>query len=101
MPNNIKAVLCWLLGIIGGIVFLVTEKENDFIRLHAAQSVVTWVIFFLISFALVWIEIPFAGLTLNVVIVAITIIGIVKAYHNESYEFLIIGNIARTTILKK
>lgn len=40
MDPKLAALLAYLLGIIGGIVFIVIEKDNKYIRFHAAQSIV-------------------------------------------------------------
>ncbi len=37
VEENIAAVLCYVVGWITGIVFLVLEKENKFVRFHAFQ----------------------------------------------------------------
>jgi uncharacterized membrane protein len=40
LAPNVAGALSYLLGIITGVLFLVVEKENRFVRFHAAQSVV-------------------------------------------------------------
>jgi len=41
IDENIEGLLCYVLGFITGILFLVLEKDNKFIRFHAMQSIVT------------------------------------------------------------
>lgn len=41
LSANTAACLCYLLGWLSGIVFLLLEKENTFVRFHAMQSLVT------------------------------------------------------------
>lgn len=46
LDENVAGALSYLLGLITGAVFLVVEKENDFVRFHAAQSIVLSVVVF-------------------------------------------------------
>src|SRR5659263_765145 len=39
LDENIAGALCYFLGFITGIVFLLTEKDNKFIKFHAIQSI--------------------------------------------------------------
>ncbi|KKN04518.1 hypothetical protein LCGC14_1096680 [marine sediment metagenome] len=43
LDPKLGALLSYLLGIIGGIIFLVIEKDNKYVRFHAAQSIVVWI----------------------------------------------------------
>ena len=42
LEPNIAGLLCYLGGWITGIVFLVIEQKNKFVRFHALQSIVTF-----------------------------------------------------------
>ena len=42
MQANIAGLLCYVLGWITGLVFFLIEKENKFVRFHAAQSIVVF-----------------------------------------------------------
>ncbi|MFC6942230.1 DUF4870 domain-containing protein [Salinirubellus sp. GCM10025818] len=48
LDENVAGALSYLLGAITGVIFLVIEKENAFVRYHAAQSVVLSVAAFLV-----------------------------------------------------
>ncbi len=39
LAPNVAAALSYILGPITGVLFLVLEKENRFVRFHAAQSI--------------------------------------------------------------
>ena len=39
LPENIEAILCYLFGFISGIIFFVVERDNQFIKFHALQSI--------------------------------------------------------------
>ncbi len=38
LPENVASALCYLLGVLTGIIFLLVEKENRTVRFHAMQS---------------------------------------------------------------
>ena len=66
IPANVAGALAYLLGPITGVIFYVLEKDNRFVRFHAAQSIVVSIAMFIISFVL--------GM-LGVVLGAVPIIG--------------------------
>ena len=53
LNENIAAALSYLLGPISGIVVLVLERENKFVRFHALQSTLwflfMWIIFWVVG----------------------------------------------------
>jgi uncharacterized membrane protein len=61
--ENMEGLLCYVLGFITGILFLVLEKDNKFVRFHAMQSIVTFLVLFVIS--MVFGIIPFLGWMLS------------------------------------
>ena len=92
---NVAAALSYLVGFITGIVFLLVEKENHFVRFHAMQST----IFFLgvaIIDVLLQEVIPTLGF-LVVVFIVIPVSAIVwllmmyKAYQGEEYKLPLVG----------
>jgi uncharacterized membrane protein len=42
MDENIEALLCYSFGWVTGIIFLVLEKSNVFVRFHAMQALITF-----------------------------------------------------------
>lgn len=52
LQPNVAGALAYLLGLITGIAFLVLEKENRFVRFHAAQSIVVSIAMIALSIAL-------------------------------------------------
>ena len=65
LTENVAGLLCYVLGWITGVIFLLIESENKFVRYHAMQSIVVfgalnaigffiWLIFFWISW-MAWI----------------------------------------------
>ncbi|MBW9223734.1 DUF4870 domain-containing protein [Methanothermococcus sp. SCGC AD-155-E23] len=102
LEENIEGVLCYLLEEITGILFLVLERENDFIKFHAMQSIVTFLTLRIVK--VVTVHIPFIGgpitLMITLIEIALWILGICKAYQGERYKFPIFGDIAEE-LLKK
>lgn len=100
--ENIEGVLCYLFGPISGLVFLVLERENKFIRFHALQSLVTflaiWVAQFIIGL------IPFLGGMLGGLLqlasIALAVILMFKAYKGETYRLPIVGDVVFAQVNK-
>ncbi|WP_253254742.1 DUF4870 domain-containing protein [Methanofervidicoccus sp. A16] len=102
LEENIEGLLCYLVGVITGIIFLVLEKESDFVKFHAMQSLVTFLSLTIIGMIVAFI--PYIGglisLLINLVSLAFWILGMYKAYQGERYKFPIFGDIAED-LLKK
>ncbi len=49
LDENVAGALAYLVGFVSGIVFLVVEDRNEFVRFHAAQSVVVFGMLFAAS----------------------------------------------------
>lgn len=52
LSPNLAAALSYVLGPITGVLFLLLEKENRFVRFHAAQSITVGVVLIALSIAL-------------------------------------------------
>ena len=59
LEENVGGLLCYVLGWVSGIVFLIIEPENKFVRFHAFQSIIVFGILTLIG--IVFSPIPFVG----------------------------------------
>ncbi|MFC1940511.1 DUF4870 domain-containing protein [Chloroflexota bacterium] len=59
LAENVAGLLCYVLGWISGIVFLIIEPQNKFVRFHAFQSIIVFGIITLIG--IVFSPIPFLG----------------------------------------
>jgi uncharacterized membrane protein len=96
LEENVAGLLCYLLGFITGIVFLVLEKESAFVRFHALQSTITFGVFFVLN--LFFSFIPFVGWTFNLIIFLLSlitwIICMIKAYQGEMFKLPVVGDIA-------
>lgn len=71
LPENVAGALSYLIGPITGIVFFIIDRDRDFVRFHAVQS-----IGFAIAFMALWMVLFVVGLVLNVIPILGAIIGI-------------------------
>ena len=97
---NIAGLLCYVLGWVTGIVFLVLEKENKFVRFHAMQSLATFLPLSVI--AVVFSFIPFIGSVISSLIwiieLILWLILMFKAYKGEMYKLPVVGDFAEDHI---
>ena len=109
MEPKVAGLLCYLAGWITGIVFLLIEKDNKFVRFHAIQSIATFaplhaafIPVFIISLIpfIGWILGPLLGFALFVLIVVLWILLMYKAYHEEEWKVPIAGNFAHDQVYK-
>ena len=100
ISENIEGLLCYALGFITGIVFLVLEKENKFVRFHAMQSLATFLPLCIIS--IVVGIVPFIG---PIISILITPLGLIlwlllmcKAFKGERFKLPVVGDFAEKQI---
>ena len=96
LPANIAALLAYLLGVVSGVIFLVIEKNNKFVRFHAMQSAITFGAILITTIILLLI--PVLGWILNGIIglaaLILWIVLMLKAYQGEWIKLPVIGDIA-------
>ncbi|MEM2874063.1 MAG: DUF4870 domain-containing protein [Candidatus Nanoarchaeia archaeon] len=94
LDENVAAALSYLLGVISGLVFLLAEKKNAFVRFHAAQSIVTFLSLAILS--IIFGLVPFAGVAfsalLSIVALVLWVVLMYKAYKGEKYKLPIVGD---------
>jgi uncharacterized membrane protein len=117
LDSNLGAMLCYIanilccLGVILSVVFVVTEKENRFVKFHALQS-----LFLSGVCVLLLILVEILGLILGMVHLGILATGLwvilvliflglwllagIKAYSGQWYKLPIIGDIAWNIVNK-
>jgi uncharacterized membrane protein len=66
MSPNTAGLLCYVLGWITGIIFVILEKKSTFVKFHAWQSIMTFGVLFVAYLILFWI--PIIGLILGILI---------------------------------
>ena len=123
LDSNLGAMLCYILqlvcclGLVLSVVFLITEKENRFVRFHAVQSlfllalaVVANIIVQILQIVLTmvlnlanmgWIAgllTWLLGCLILFIFAVLVIIGGIKAYGGQWYKLPIIGEFAWKTV---
>jgi len=98
LPENTASTLCYVLGWVSGLVFLLTEKKNAKVRFHAMQSVLFFGILTGITFVPVigWLLSPFV----MIVCFVVWLMAIYKTYNGEEFELPVVGKIARDQLKK-
>ncbi len=76
----------WILSLVA----LASRKDNDFVRFHASQGALLFVI------SVVFWFIPGLGWLLNILVGIAAIIGIIKALQGEKWELPIVGKWAKS-----
>ncbi len=102
IDENIEGLLCYFLGFITGILFLILEKDNKFVRFHAMQSIVISVVFIVISVIIGMI--PIIGWVLSPLIglvgLILWLLLMFKAYKGEKFKLPIAGDFAEQQVSK-
>jgi uncharacterized membrane protein len=106
MDENVVAALCYLLGVLTGILFLVIEpyNRNRVIRFHAFQSIFAWIAAIVIGMVLstvsyVFVAVPFIGWLIYILLWTAFSLGVLalwlflmyKAYNKERFVLPVIG----------
>jgi uncharacterized membrane protein len=106
LSDNVASALCYVLGLITGILFLVLApyNQNKTIRFHAFQSIffhVAWIVFWIVltivTMVMPWslhILITLFSLLLSLGGLLVWILLIVKAYNNDRFKLPVIGDLA-------
>jgi len=97
MDANIAATLSYLVGFVTGVIFLLLEKENKFVRFHAMQSTILFAGIVAIDILLQLVPILGALVVIFVVIPASAILWLLlmfKAYQGEEFRLPLVGDMA-------
>jgi uncharacterized membrane protein len=96
LEQNLAGALCYVLGWLTGIIFLIIEKDNKFVRFHAVQSIIVFGVISVVQIIL-WI-IPVIGWILGTLLAVATfilwILLMYKAYQGQIYKLPMAGDIA-------
>ncbi len=111
LDENVAGALCYLLGVVTGVVFYLIERDSRFVRFHAVQSIVVFggvlVIQMVLAAAGVILgTIPVLGAVLSLIFVgllstlvsiaalALWVVLMYKAYRGERWRVPVAGGIA-------
>ena len=93
---NIAALLAYLLGFVTGLIFLLIEKNNKFVRFHAMQSIIVFGGIFIAQWIISFI--PAIGPVLSGLVsllgVGLWVVLMVKAFQGEQFKLPWAGDLA-------
>ena len=100
LQENIAGLLCYVLGLITGVIFLLIDKR-PFVKFHAAQSIVVFGGLFVIRLALGFMHGLLGGLVglglyglIGIIGFILWILLMIKAYQHELFRVPIAADIA-------
>ena len=96
LQENVAALLCYVGWWISGIVLLLLEPDNKFVRFHAIQSIIVLGFITLAGWVLGFM--PVIGAWISWIVwgigIALWIVLMVKAYQGAKYKMPIAGDLA-------
>ena|SRR3990167_5996300 len=99
--GNLMAAATYFLGFITGIIFLLIEKKDQYIRFHAMQSTITFAVLWIVIMIISYMPfLNFLSLLLWPVELILWIFLMYKAYSGEKYKLPYIGDIAEQQLGK-
>lgn len=100
LSENLEGLLCYLFGWITGIIFLILDRNNKFIRFHSLQSIFTFLPLSVIYVIFGWIPIVdiFVKVVLGIISLILWSILMYKAYQGEKYKLPIVGDLAEKEV---
>ena len=105
--RNIVAALSYFMGFITGIIILLVEKDDKYVRFHAMQSTVIFGGFFILNILIsaIFGNLSFLGLIVKALSTLITvaslviwIVSMVKAYQGDVFKWPIVGDFAEKKV---
>lgn len=94
---NLAAALSYLVGFVTGIIFLLVEKENKFVRFHAMQSTLVFIGIVVVDILLQIVPILGSLIVIFVVIPLSAVLWLLlmyKAYQGEEFKLPLVGQMA-------
>ncbi len=99
--RNLVAALSYLLGFITGIVILLVEKDDKFVRFHAMQSTVIFGSLFVVNIIinlLFGIASGFISGLLSVLSLVIWLVSMIRAYRGDLFKWPIVGDFSEKQV---
>lgn len=99
MDQNVAGLLCYLAGWITGLIFVLIEKENKFVRFHAFQSLLVFAPLSILQIvigvlAAVVPVIAFLSILVGLASLVAWVFLMIKAYQNETFKLPVVGDMA-------
>lgn len=114
LEENVAGTLAYVLGFVTGLIFLLIEEDNDFVRFHAAQSIVVFGGLFVLGSVLSLLQgiltlggirfvgwmlaavLGFSSMLVSLAALVLWIVLMVKAYNGERYALPVAGGMAES-----
>ncbi|HSI11303.1 MAG TPA: hypothetical protein VK961_04635 [Chthoniobacter sp.] len=112
LTPNVAAALASFFLLIGGIVFILIEKKNQFVRFYAMQSIFLGGLWVALSIGMAIIYIMLHGIPLigtliwlasmafRIVLFVAWVVMVIKAFQNKEWEIPYLGSLARQQLAK-
>lgn len=119
LDENVEGALTYVLMWVSGIIFLLLEKDNKFIKFHAMQSIITFLPLTIISWLLIRLGRPsfgygyggtgihyspgipvllWLGWIIGLVMFVVWLLLMFKAYQGEKYKLPVVGDLAENQV---
>lgn len=98
LDEHVAGLLCYFLGFITGIIFLVIEKKSSFVKFHAKQSTITFLGLFVMILLIGWI--PVIGTLILILSLVLWFLLMIKALQGKRYSLPIVGKMAEERAIK-
>ncbi len=101
--GNLAGLFSYLLGWLSGLLFILVEREDSFVRFHALQSIAAFGALTVIVPLLLFLHsrVPFLRDFFGILGIMVVIVGLVlwvvlmvKAYRGERYKLPVAGDLA-------
>jgi uncharacterized membrane protein len=107
LEANVAGLLCYVLGWVSGLVFVLLEQESKFVRFHAIQSIYVFGVYtgawIIINVILGWI--PILGTIINVLLwiawIGLAVFLMIKAYQGAEFKVRWAGDLAEKWVSRQ
>ena len=100
LDENVAGLLCYVLGWVSGLVFVLLEQKSKFVRFHAMQSIYVFGTLTVAGSVIGWI--PFIGAVFAGLIglfgVVLWIVLMIKAYQGAKFKVRWAGDFAEKRV---
>ena len=103
LDENVAGLLCYVLGWVSGLVFVLLEQESKFVRFHAMQSIYVFGTLTVASIVIGWIPIigaVIAGL-IGLLGFVLWIVLMIKAYQGVQFKVKWAGDFAERWVSRQ
>ncbi|MFA5308728.1 MAG: hypothetical protein WC370_04480 [Dehalococcoidales bacterium] len=89
LQENVAGLLCYVLGWVTGIVFLILEPNRKFVKFHAVQSIIVFGAVTVVDLIFIWV--PVVSWIIGVLALILWVFLMYQAYQGKMYKLPIAG----------